>query len=152
MPCCDRSTMRTPCERCRQIDREAEQARFEGGAMGAGRQRPTRLRELFYCLPDALSRTSSDGSLHSTSHSRKPCHTFPSLTMPTTASTPLMLLRATQVCSKLKISKTTLYAKLDQNSKYYDQDFPRQIKIGTNSVGWVEHQVDQWILKKIAIA
>lgn len=71
--------------------------------------------------------------------------------MSTATSSPLMLLRAAQVCSKLKISKTTLYAKLDKNSKYYDPDFPRQIKLGTSSVGWVEHQVDQWILKKIAI-
>jgi len=71
--------------------------------------------------------------------------------MPITVSTPLVLLRAAQVCNKLKISKTTLYAKLDKNSKYYDPDFPRQIKLGASSVGWVEHQVDQWILKKIAI-
>lgn len=71
--------------------------------------------------------------------------------MSTATSTPLMLLRAAQVCSKLKISRTTLYAKLDKKSKYYDPDFPRQIKIGSSSVGWVEHQVDEWILKKIAI-
>lgn len=118
--------------------------------MGAGRQRPARLRELFYCLPDVLSRTSSDGSLHSTSHSRKPCHTFASLTMSKTAPTPLNLLRAIQVCSKLKISRTTLYAKLDKSSKYYDPDFPKQIKLGPGSVGWVEHQVDQWIINKLA--
>ena len=68
-----------------------------------------------------------------------------------TINTPLKLLRAAQVCDKLKISKTTLYAKLDRNSKYHDPDFPRQIKLGSSSVGWVEHQVDQWIMNKIAI-
>ena len=95
-------------------------------------------------------RTVLAGSFHSTSHSRKPCHKFASLTMPTTASTPLNLLRAPQVCSKLKISRTTLYAKLDKSSKYYDPDFPKQIKLGPSSVGWVEHQVDQWIINKLA--
>lgn len=69
--------------------------------------------------------------------------------MPTPATIPLTLLRAVQVCSKLKISKTTLYAKLDKSSKYYDPKFPKQIQLGPGSVGWVEHQVDQWILNKL---
>ncbi|WP_414646929.1 helix-turn-helix transcriptional regulator [Comamonas sp. UBA7528] len=71
--------------------------------------------------------------------------------MPTTASTPLNLLRANQVCSKLRISKTTLYAKLDKSSKYYDPEFPKQIKLGVSSVGWIEQQVDQWITNKLLI-
>jgi prophage regulatory protein len=66
------------------------------------------------------------------------------------ASRPLTLLRTAQVCSKLNISKTTLYAKLDKNSKYYDPDFPKQLKLGASSVGWVEQQVDEWILRKLA--
>lgn len=69
--------------------------------------------------------------------------------MPTTVSTPLTLLRATQVCSKLKISRTTLYAKLDKSSKYYDPDFPKQLKLGHSSVGWVENQIDQWIMSRL---
>lgn len=70
--------------------------------------------------------------------------------MSISATTPLILLRAAQVCSKLKISRTTLYAKLDKNSKYFDPDFPKQIQLGPSSVGWVEQQIDQWILRKIS--
>lgn len=70
-------------------------------------------------------------------------------TMQKSAPTPLILLRANQVCSKLKISRTTLYAKIDKASKYHDPDFPRQIRIGPGSVGWVEREVDQWILGRM---
>ncbi|MEG2974636.1 MAG: AlpA family phage regulatory protein [Comamonas sp.] len=59
------------------------------------------------------------------------------------------LLRATQVCQKLQISKSTLYAKLDRSSKYYDPTFPKQIKLGLGSVGWVENQIDQWISARL---
>lgn len=60
------------------------------------------------------------------------------------------LLRAAQVCQKLQISKSTLYSKLDKSSKYYDPTFPKQIKIGPGSVGWVECQIDQWISERIS--
>ncbi|WP_043384775.1 AlpA family phage regulatory protein [Comamonas aquatica] len=70
--------------------------------------------------------------------------------MSTAATPPLKLLRATQVCNKLNISKTTLYAKLDKSSKYYDPHFPRQISIGAHSVAWIEHQVDSWISSKLS--
>lgn len=60
------------------------------------------------------------------------------------------LLRAAQVCQKLQISKSTLYSKLDKSSKYYDPVFPKQIKIGIGSVGWVECQIDQWISDRIS--
>lgn len=70
--------------------------------------------------------------------------------MPILPTTPLNVLRATQVCSKLQISKTSLYEKLDKSSKYYDSTFPKQIKLGASSVGWVEHQIDQWVMNKLA--
>ena len=70
--------------------------------------------------------------------------------MSTAATTSMKLLRATQVCNKLNISKTTLYAKLDKSSKYYDPHFPRQIFIGANSVAWIEQQIDSWISSKLS--
>lgn len=94
-------------------------------------------------------RTDCHGSFHSTWYSRRSFHKLIDIIMHTTATPPLNLLRTAQVCSKLKISKTTLYCKLDKNSKYYDPNFPRQIKLGASSVGWVEHQIDQWIIEKL---
>lgn len=70
--------------------------------------------------------------------------------MSTEVTAPLRLLRATQVCNKLNISKTTLYAKLDKNSKYYDPEFPKQINLGGKAVAWIESQIDSWILSKVS--
>jgi len=69
--------------------------------------------------------------------------------MSLTHTTPLTLLRASDVCRKLKISKTTLYAKLDKTSKYFDPEFPKQIRLGVKSVGWVEQHLDAWISSKL---
>ena len=59
------------------------------------------------------------------------------------------LLRASQLCEKLKISRSSLYSKLNSSSKYYDPIFPKQVRLGINAVGWIESQVDAWIMKKL---
>lgn len=112
---------------------------------------------IFYQVANVLSRTSSDSiGLPALVHFKvtraadSRATSLRALKMSISATTPLILLRAAQVCSKLKISRTTLYAKLDKNSKYFDPDFPKQIQLGPSSVGWVEQQIDQWILRKIS--
>jgi prophage regulatory protein len=49
--------------------------------------------------------------------------------------------RATEV--KCGLSKTVLYDKLKKAS------FPKPVKLGPKSVGWLESELDQWIEARI---
>lgn len=49
------------------------------------------------------------------------------------------ILREPEVIERTGLSSPTLWRKEKKN------DFPRRIKIGANSVGWLESEVDQWI-------
>lgn len=60
----------------------------------------------------------------------------------------IQFVRLTQVLERLGISRSTLYAKLNKNSPYYDPTFPKQIKLNPNSfrsaVVWILHEIIQW--------
>lgn len=59
-------------------------------------------------------------------------------------SLPLML-TAREVQFQTGLSRSSLYAKLDQKSKYHDPAFPRQFKIGLGSVRWHRDEIFKWI-------
>lgn len=48
------------------------------------------------------------------------------------------------------IRRSTIYNKLNQHSPYHDSSFPRPIKLGASSVGWLEHEVEAWIMAQAA--
>lgn len=56
----------------------------------------------------------------------------------------LAILRRKQVESRAGIPRSTLYAKMQSG------DFPRPIKLGARSVGWLASDVDAWIAERIA--
>lgn len=65
--------------------------------------------------------------------------------------TALTILRRRQLEERIGLKRSTIYSKLDCNSKYFDPSFPKPIhlgKIGT-SVGWVEQEVDEYIQSRI---
>ncbi len=49
------------------------------------------------------------------------------------------IIRINKVCSRTSLSKSTIW-RMEQKGK-----FPRRIKLGENSVGWNEQDVDDWI-------
>jgi prophage regulatory protein len=49
------------------------------------------------------------------------------------------VLRTTDVCSSLRISRTTLHRLRERG------DFPPPIKLGPNSVGWLSSDVQAWL-------
>ncbi|MGG1946819.1 AlpA family transcriptional regulator [Trinickia sp. NRRL B-1857] len=55
------------------------------------------------------------------------------------------ILRLKRVREKTGISEASIYNKLNPCSKYYDPSFPKQIRLGAASVGWLESEVDAWI-------
>lgn len=62
---------------------------------------------------------------------------------------PYVILRIKDLCEKLKLSKPTIYNLMNKNSKYFDEAFPKPIKLTTNSVAWIEEHVDAWIERKM---
>ncbi|MBC3809276.1 AlpA family phage regulatory protein [Undibacterium seohonense] len=55
------------------------------------------------------------------------------------------ILRRSCLREKLNISNGTLHNKLNPNSKYFDESFPRPISLGASAVGWIESDVEEWI-------
>ena len=43
------------------------------------------------------------------------------------------------------ISRSTVYLKINKQSKYYDQNFPRPIKLGEKAVGWMLNDVFEYL-------
>ncbi|MDH5859260.1 helix-turn-helix transcriptional regulator [Lampropedia aestuarii] len=59
------------------------------------------------------------------------------------------LIRIGRVCKKTQLGKTSIYAKLNKKSKYFDESFPKSIKISEGRVVWIEEEIDSWIQNKI---
>lgn len=54
------------------------------------------------------------------------------------------LIRLRTVREKTGLSKSTIYAFVQQ------ERFPRPVKLGDRSSGWVESEVDSWISARVA--
>lgn len=54
----------------------------------------------------------------------------------------MKIIRFDQVQQLVPLSRTTLW-RMER-----ERAFPRRVKIGPNSVGWLEHEVYQWIASR----
>lgn len=59
------------------------------------------------------------------------------------------LLQMKEVKARTKLSRSTIYGKLNKKSNQYDPDFPAPIPLGPKSRAWVDNEIDSWIAKKI---
>ncbi|MCW8040092.1 helix-turn-helix transcriptional regulator [Acinetobacter entericus] len=48
------------------------------------------------------------------------------------------------------LSRSTIYAMMDQYSPYYDPSFPKSVKISQNRIAWSALEIHQWIESKLA--
>lgn len=55
------------------------------------------------------------------------------------------ILRLKQVSALIGLSRSTIYDRMNPLSPRYDEKFPRPIKIGKSSVGWLESSLNEWI-------
>ncbi len=56
---------------------------------------------------------------------------------------PLRVLRLPQVCNMTGLGKTMIY--LLQS----ERQFPQRIKLSTRAVGWLEGEVQEWLMKRV---
>ena len=59
------------------------------------------------------------------------------------------ILRLKQVITQTGLSRSTIYDKMNNNSARFDPTFPKQVNLGTGSVGWLESEVVDWIKSRI---
>ena len=43
------------------------------------------------------------------------------------------------------LSRSTIYAKMDQRSSQYDPDFPKPVRLGKRAVAWRETDIVKWL-------
>ena len=62
------------------------------------------------------------------------------------ATRPLqMILRLKRLKEKTGMAGSSIYNKLNPRSKYYDETFPKPIRLGFVAVGWSEAEVAAWL-------
>ncbi len=53
------------------------------------------------------------------------------------------ILRLPDVKTRTGLSRSSIYAKVNEGS------FPKYIKLGIRSVGWLESEIDSWITQRV---
>lgn len=69
--------------------------------------------------------------------------------MATTVSLLLTILRRKQVEARTGLSRSAIYDKLNPKSPRYDATFPVQVGLGTGAVGWLESEINDWLLARV---
>lgn len=65
---------------------------------------------------------------------------------------PLTIIRRQQVEARTRLSRSSIYARLQYNPKRptdYDPTFPKPVSVGAKAVGWIESEVEAWITAQI---
>lgn len=55
----------------------------------------------------------------------------------------ISILRRQQVEAKTGLRRSTIYARMQAGT------FPQSVRLGENSVGWIESEIDAWIAARI---
>jgi len=64
--------------------------------------------------------------------------------------TEIQVVRIKEVANITSISKSTIYELINERSSRHDPTFPKRIHIGACAVGWLRHEIEEWILSKKA--
>ena len=67
----------------------------------------------------------------------------------TSVHRPKRMLRITDVIEKTKLSRSTIYSKIDPKSDAFDPTFPIQVKLGARAVAWLEEDIDTWLQQQL---
>lgn len=68
-----------------------------------------------------------------------------------TFNKPVRILRLKDILFKVNVARSTLYDWMNERSPRHDPTFPKRVKIGLSSVGWLESEVDDWILSRFDV-
>lgn len=54
-----------------------------------------------------------------------------------------------EVIKFTNLSRAKIYEMINVDSKYYDQSFPKPVRLSESRIGWVALEVHHWIESKI---
>lgn len=60
------------------------------------------------------------------------------------------LLRIESLCACIDLSSSAIYDRLNPDSPRFDPTFPKPVKVGSQSVAWLQSEVDAWIMSRVA--
>ncbi|HGN2346249.1 TPA: helix-turn-helix transcriptional regulator [Proteus mirabilis] len=60
----------------------------------------------------------------------------------------IMILRLPTVIERIGIGRSTIYDWINPTSPRYDPTFPKQKKLGKQSVGWIESEINDCLLQR----
>lgn len=66
--------------------------------------------------------------------------------------TAITILRRKQVEARTGLSRSTIYAKMRRNPQRpsdYDPTFPKPVSVGAKAVGWIEAEIDAWLIAQV---
>ncbi|MBL8389346.1 MAG: AlpA family phage regulatory protein [Hydrogenophaga sp.] len=63
-------------------------------------------------------------------------------------SSSVKILKMQDLCLKIQSCRSAAYRRLDKNDSMYDPDFPKPIKLGSRAIGFIESEVDAWLLSR----
>jgi prophage regulatory protein len=62
----------------------------------------------------------------------------------------LTILRRRDLEARLRLSRSTIYDKINPTSPRYDATFPKPVQLGNGSaVGWIEGEIEDWLRRQI---
>lgn len=68
----------------------------------------------------------------------------------TDAHQPVRILRRRDLETRVRLSRSTIYDKINPRSPRYDASFPKPIHLGGGAaVGWIEAEVSEWLQRQI---
>jgi len=59
---------------------------------------------------------------------------------------PINILRLPDVMKRVGLKRAAIYLRITQGN------FPKQISLGGNAVGWLEHEIDAWLAARVTAA
>jgi len=57
----------------------------------------------------------------------------------------IWILRRREVQARTGLSRSTIYDRINPKSPRYDATFPKPIHLGGSAVGWLGHEIDEWL-------
>lgn len=60
------------------------------------------------------------------------------------------ILRRRDLEARVRLSRSTIYDRINPDSPRYDPTFPKPIRLGYGAaIGWLEHEVSAWLQSRI---
>ena len=59
-------------------------------------------------------------------------------------------IRMQDVKKMIGVSRSTVYDWINPKSPRFDNSFPKAVRLGINSIAWVDSELEDWLAKRIA--